>query len=37
VVEGLDVVKRIGAVPTGRGDRPVNPVVMHAVRIERVA
>lgn len=37
VVEGLDVVKRIGAVPTGRGDRPVKPVVMNAVRIERIA
>ena len=36
VVEGLDVVKKIGAVPTGRGDRPVNPVVMNTVRIERV-
>jgi peptidyl-prolyl cis-trans isomerase A (cyclophilin A) len=37
VVEGLDVVKRIGAVPTGRNDRPVNPVVMNTVRIERIA
>lgn len=37
VVEGLDVVKRIGAVPTGRGDRPVQPVVMNTVRIERIA
>jgi peptidyl-prolyl cis-trans isomerase A (cyclophilin A) len=37
VIEGLDVVKRIGAVPTGRNDRPVKPVVMNAVRIERVA
>ena len=36
VVEGLDVVKRIGAVPTGRNDRPVNPVVMNKVTIERV-
>src|SRR4029450_3643782 len=26
VVEGLDVVRRIGAVPTGRQDRPVKPV-----------
>jgi peptidyl-prolyl cis-trans isomerase A (cyclophilin A) len=37
VVEGLDVVKRIGGVPTGKNDRPVNPVVMNTVRIERVA
>jgi len=36
VVEGLDVVKKIGAVPTGRQDRPVSPVVMNKVTIERV-
>ena len=37
VVEGLDVVKKIGAVPTGRQDRPVTPVVVNQVRIERIA
>jgi len=37
VMSGLDVVKRIGLVPTGRQDRPVNPVVMNRVTIERVA
>jgi peptidyl-prolyl cis-trans isomerase A (cyclophilin A) len=37
VVTGLDVVKRIGAVPTGRQDRPIKPVVMNKVSIERVA
>ena len=37
VVEGLDVVQRIGGVPTGRQDRPVTPVVMNKVTIERVA
>src|SRR5215207_9293123 len=37
VAEGLDVVKKIGAVPTGRQDRPVKPVVMNHVTIERVA
>jgi peptidyl-prolyl cis-trans isomerase A (cyclophilin A) len=37
VVSGLDVVKRIGSVPTGRQDRPVKPVVMNKVTIERVA
>jgi peptidyl-prolyl cis-trans isomerase A (cyclophilin A) len=37
VVEGLDVVKKIGAVPTGRQDRPVQPVVINKVTIERVA
>ena len=37
VVEGMDVVKKIGAVPTGRQDRPVKPVVINKVTIERVA
>jgi peptidyl-prolyl cis-trans isomerase A (cyclophilin A) len=36
VVEGLDVVKKIGGVPTGRQDRPVTPVVMNKVTITRV-
>jgi len=36
VVEGLDVVKKIGGVPTGRQDRPVTPVVMNTVTITRV-
>jgi hypothetical protein len=30
-------VKKIGAVPTGRQDRPVTPVVINAVTIERTA
>ena len=37
VVEGLDVVKKIGGVATGRQDRPVTPVVMKNVTIKRVA
>ena len=37
VVEGLDVVKKIGAVQTGSQDRPVKPVVMNHVTIKRVA
>jgi peptidyl-prolyl cis-trans isomerase A (cyclophilin A) len=37
VVEGLDVIKRIGAVPTGRQDRPVKPVIINHVTVERVA
>ncbi len=37
VVEGLDVVKKIGSVATGRQDRPVKPVVMNQVTIKRVA
>jgi peptidyl-prolyl cis-trans isomerase A (cyclophilin A) len=37
VVEGLDVVQRIGKVQTGRQDRPVTPVVMDKVTIQRIA
>jgi peptidyl-prolyl cis-trans isomerase A (cyclophilin A) len=37
VVEGLDVVKKIGAVPTGKQDRPAKPVVMNHVTIKRIA
>jgi peptidyl-prolyl cis-trans isomerase A (cyclophilin A) len=37
VVEGLDVVERIGQVPTGPRDRPIEDVVIRSVRIERVA
>jgi peptidyl-prolyl cis-trans isomerase A (cyclophilin A) len=37
VVEGMDVVYRIGKVPTGRGDRPVKDVIINSVAIERVA
>jgi peptidyl-prolyl cis-trans isomerase A (cyclophilin A) len=36
VVDGLDVVKKIGKVPTGRQDRPVKDVVINTVTIERV-
>jgi peptidyl-prolyl cis-trans isomerase A (cyclophilin A) len=36
IVEGMDVVRKIGAVATGRQDRPVTPVVMNKVTIERV-
>jgi peptidyl-prolyl cis-trans isomerase A (cyclophilin A) len=35
VVSGLDVVKKIGTVQTDRQDRPVQPVVMNKVTIER--
>ena len=37
VVKGLDVVQRIGNVRTGPQDRPLKPVVMNHVTIERVA
>lgn len=36
VISGMDVVSRIGKVPTGRGDRPVKDVVIESLRIERV-
>ena len=36
VVEGLDVVRKIGKTPTKAGDRPVTDVVMNKVKIERV-
>jgi cyclophilin family peptidyl-prolyl cis-trans isomerase len=36
VVDGLDVVKKIGKVKTGANDRPLVPVVMKTVTIERV-
>src|SRR5215467_3009676 len=35
VVEGMDVVKKIGKTPTARGDRPLTDVVMKTVKIER--
>ena len=37
VVEGMDVVKKIGAVPTGRQDRPVTPVTIKKLTIQREA
>ena len=36
VVEGLDVVRKIGHVKTGPEDRPVTPVVVTKVTIERI-
>ena len=33
VVDGMDVVDEIAAVPTGWGDRPKTPVVMKTVRV----
>jgi peptidyl-prolyl cis-trans isomerase A (cyclophilin A) len=35
VIEGMDVVRRIGRTPTGRMDRPVKDVVIQSVTIER--
>jgi len=34
VVEGMEVVRAIGKVPTGRGDRPSEPVVMKSLKLE---
>jgi peptidyl-prolyl cis-trans isomerase A (cyclophilin A) len=36
VVEGLDIVRKIGHVKTGPGDQPVTPVVVTHVAIERI-
>jgi peptidyl-prolyl cis-trans isomerase A (cyclophilin A) len=36
IVEGMDVVKKIGATPTSKpGDRPVKPITIATVTIER--
>ena len=35
VIEGMDVVKKIGKTATKAGDRPVTDVVMKTVRIEK--
>jgi cyclophilin family peptidyl-prolyl cis-trans isomerase len=35
VVEGIDVVKKIGKTPTKAGDRPATDVVMKSVKIEK--
>ena len=36
VVQGMDVIKKIGSVKTLPGDRPAKPVIMKTVTIERV-
>jgi len=35
VIKGIDVVEKIGAVKTGPGDKPLEPVVMNTVTIQR--
>jgi peptidyl-prolyl cis-trans isomerase A (cyclophilin A) len=35
VVEGMDVVQKIGKMPTGRNDKPTKDIVMNSVTIER--
>ena len=36
VIEGMDVVKKIGRVKTGSQDRPSQPVIMEKVTIQKV-
>jgi cyclophilin family peptidyl-prolyl cis-trans isomerase len=35
VIDGMDVVEEIGAVPTGPNDQPTEDVVLNAVDVER--
>ena len=35
VVEGMDVVRRIGKTATGRNDRPTKDITVNSVTIER--
>jgi peptidyl-prolyl cis-trans isomerase A (cyclophilin A) len=37
VVEGMDVVRKIGSTKTGPGDRPVKNVVINSIKIERIS
>ena len=36
VVEGMDVIRKIGSTRTGPGDRPLKDVAINSVKIERV-
>ena len=35
VIKGIDVVQKIGSVQTGPNDRPVEPVIINSVKIQR--
>ena len=37
LVEGMDTLMAIGKVPTGANDKPVEPVVIKTIKIERVS
>jgi peptidyl-prolyl cis-trans isomerase A (cyclophilin A) len=36
VTEGMDVVRKIGQVATGANDRPVKPITIQSLKIERI-
>ena len=35
VIDGMDVIRKIGSTPTGPGDRPLKAVAINTVKIER--
>jgi peptidyl-prolyl cis-trans isomerase A (cyclophilin A) len=35
VVEGIDVIRKIGSTKTGQGDRPVKDIVINTIKIDR--
>jgi peptidyl-prolyl cis-trans isomerase A (cyclophilin A) len=37
IVEGMEIIRKIGGVKTGPGDRPATPVVMTRVTVERIS
>ena len=37
VTEGMDVVRKIGSTPTGAQDRPLKPIVIQTIKIDRKA
>ena len=36
VVQGMDVVEKIGKVKTGRNDKPVEPVIINSITLEPI-
>ncbi len=37
IAEGIEVIRKVGKTPTARGDKPITPITITAVTIERVA